>query len=103
MGQNAVLPIMVASLLAEGESLIENVPDLKMKSMCICLSLELTYKTGDNRLKICSDNIKSVIAPYEVVSRMRAFLVMGATGTFWEGRIALPGGCRIGNRPIDLI
>lgn len=105
--KNAVLPIMVASLLAEGESLIENVPDLEdVKSMCILLKLlgVNISKTGDNRLKICSDNIKSVIAPYEVVSRMRAsFLVMGPLlARFGKVKIALPGGCRIGNRPIDL-
>lgn len=105
--KNAVLPVMVASLLAEGESLVENVPDLEdVKSMCILLSLlgvELE-KPGENKLKLRADNIKSLVAPYEAVSRMRAsFLVLGPLlARFGRAKIAMPGGCRIGNRPIDL-
>lgn len=106
--KNSVLPIIAASLLAQGQSVIEDIPCLNdVKIMCDLLeSLGADVDTSQNhtRLKVKCDRIYNTIAPYELVNKMRAsFLVMGPllarTGT---ARISLPGGCAIGTRPVDL-
>lgn len=107
--KNAVLPIMAASLLAEGECEILEVPALKdVDVMCKLLTSIGSEISGENnnngRIIIRTDRIVEKQAPYELVQRMRAsILTMGPllakTG---RARIALPGGCAIGARPIDL-
>lgn len=106
--KNAVLPIMAASLLAEGECEILEVPKLRdVDVMCKLLrsiGSDVTEDYGNGRILIKTDRIKVEQAPYELVKRMRAsILVMGPllakTG---RAKIALPGGCAIGARPIDL-
>lgn len=103
--KNAVLPIMAASLLAaDGISLIEEVPDLQdvrtMKE--VLLSLGAKIEEGD-ALAIDSRRIETVEAPYELIGKMRAsFLVMGPLlARMGRVRLSFPGGCAIGNRPID--
>lgn len=106
--KNAVLPIMAASLLAEGDCIIENVPKQDdVKSMCLLLEslgVEILIDDDNRKIILCSDNVDKMLAPYDIVSRMRAsFLVMGPLLTrFGHATIATPGGCQIGNRPIDL-
>ena len=105
--KNAVLPIMAATLLTEGECYLENVPNLKdvraMKEV-------ITHFGGvfkDISLDEKYIQIKKIItseAPYDLVQKMRAsFFVMGPllakTGV---AKISLPGGCAIGARPVDL-
>ena len=106
--KNAVLPIMAASLLAEGECEILEVPKLRdVDVMCKLLrsiGSDVTEDYGNGRILIKTDQIEEEQAPYELVKRMRAsILVMGPllakTG---RAKIALPGGCAIGARPIDL-
>ena len=104
--KNASLPILAATLLCDGESVIHNIPPLSdVKLMCQLLE-GLGAKIGydGNTATVSTPKIKSHIAPYEPVSKMRAsFLVMGPmlakTG---RTRISLPGGCPIGVRPVDL-
>ncbi|MGI6734487.1 MAG: UDP-N-acetylglucosamine 1-carboxyvinyltransferase [Anaerovoracaceae bacterium] len=106
--KNAVLPIMAAALLAEGECEILEVPKLRdVDVMCKLLrsiGSDVTEDYENSRIVISTDRIIEEQAPYELVKRMRAsILVMGPllakTG---KAKIALPGGCAIGARPIDL-
>ncbi|HIV03272.1 MAG TPA: UDP-N-acetylglucosamine 1-carboxyvinyltransferase [Candidatus Aphodoplasma excrementigallinarum] len=104
--KNASLPILAASLLCNGESVIQNVPALSDVSlMCSLLEgLGAQIRCVGSTVTVSTPKIKSHVAPYEPVSKMRAsFLVMGPmlarTG---RTRISLPGGCPIGVRPVDL-
>lgn len=104
--KNAVLPIIAACLLAEGECRLEDTPHLAdVDTMCGVVSeLGMRVLPGRGSLTIINEGIKATEPPYEFVRRMRAsFLVLGPllarTG---KVRIALPGGCAIGARPIDL-
>lgn len=105
--KNAILPIIAASLLAEGESVLEEVPPLDdVHTICEVLrrlGVAVDF-TGDGRVRVRVPRWLEHEAPYELVRKMRAsFLVMGPllarTG---RARISLPGGCAIGTRPIDL-
>lgn len=104
--KNAVLPIIAATLLAEGTSVIKGVPNLKdvqvMVDLLTCLGAKAELK-GDS-LFVDASHITSLEAPHELVNKMRAsFLVMGALlSRFQRAKISLPGGCAIGSRPIDL-
>lgn len=106
--KNSVLPIIAASLLAEGKSVIEEIPYLNdVKIMCDLvksLGVDVVISENQTRLEINSGSLCNTTAPYELVNKMRAsFLVAGPllakTGT---ARISLPGGCAIGSRPVDL-
>ncbi|MDI6600461.1 MAG: UDP-N-acetylglucosamine 1-carboxyvinyltransferase [Thermoanaerobacteraceae bacterium] len=104
--KNAVLPIMAASILSSGEVKLEEIPRLEdvlvMEQTINAIGLEVEEE-GNNLYIKSTNNIKCE-APYELVRRMRAsFLVMGPILSR-KGRvkIALPGGCNIGTRPVDL-
>ncbi|WP_028988347.1 UDP-N-acetylglucosamine 1-carboxyvinyltransferase [Thermicanus aegyptius] len=103
--KNAVLPIMAASLLAEeGVSMLDEVPYLQdVKTMKeVLLSLGVKIEEGD-RWVLDSRELTSVEAPYELIGQMRAsFLVMGPLlARMGKVKLSFPGGCAIGNRPID--
>ncbi len=104
--KNAVLPIMAASILSSGEVLLEDIPWLEdvivMERVLSSIGLEIG-ESGDNLYIKGSDNIKCE-APYELVRKMRAsFLIMGPLLTrMGRVKMALPGGCNIGSRPVDL-
>ena len=106
--KNAVLPIMAAALLADGVCEIIDAPALRdVEVMCSLMKSIGSHVIEDypnNKITIETKGILTEEAPYELVKRMRAsILVMGPllarTG---KARIALPGGCAIGARPIDL-
>ena len=103
--KNAVLPLMAATLLTEGEHTINRVPDLKdtrtFLNLLEMLGAKSIYNNGD--LLTDSSNINSIEAPYDLVKTMRAsFYVMGPLlGRFGEARVSLPGGCAWGPRPVD--
>lgn len=105
--KNAVLPIMAASLLSEGECTLMDVPALRdvtvLNELLEHLGSEVT-KVDDNTYKIRTDSIKTNEAPFDLVRKMRAsFLVAGPllarTG---RAKVYMPGGCTIGARPIEL-
>ncbi len=104
--KNAVLPIIIASILAEGESVIYDVPDLTdvhiLKDILTELGAKVDFK--NNIFKIDTKGINSWEASYESINKMRAsVLVMGPLlAKFGRVRVAMPGGCAIGTRPIDL-
>ncbi len=105
--KNAALPIMAATLLASEPVTVCNLPHLHD----ITTMLELFGRMGiqpiiDEKLNVEIDptTIKSLVAPYELVKTMRAsILVLGPmVARFGEAEVALPGGCAIGTRPVDL-
>ncbi len=104
--KNASLPLLCATLLAPGEYLFSNVPDLKDVEVLINLLRHLGLKiekNGQNFYRIINEGIKTVEAPYELVKPMRAsFLVMGPLlGSEKRAKVSLPGGCAIGARPVN--
>ncbi len=105
--KNAVLPILAATLLADGPVTIGNVPHLHD----VTTTMELLGQMGvelviDERMKIHVDPrpAKHYFAPYDLVKTMRAsILVLGPlVARFGEAVVSLPGGCAIGSRPVDL-
>lgn len=104
--KNATLPIMAASLLSSGEVVLNDVPDLEdINVMSDALSiLGAKVKREGNGLIIDGRSVNSFELPESISRRMRASnLVMGALlGRFNEARVAYPGGCAIGSRPMDL-
>jgi UDP-N-acetylglucosamine 1-carboxyvinyltransferase len=104
--KNAALPIMAASLLAEGESEIGRVPELAdVKTMGRLLeTLGAGSQLESGRLFIDTRRIESCTAPYDLVKTMRAsVLVIGPLlARMGMVKVSLPGGCAIGARPINL-
>jgi UDP-N-acetylglucosamine 1-carboxyvinyltransferase len=104
--KNATLPIMAASILSSGEVVLSSVPDLEdINVMSEVLGiLGAKVKRENDVLIINSRNINSVEVPEHISRKMRASnLVMGALlARFHHARVAYPGGCAIGSRPMDL-
>ncbi len=104
--KNAALPILVATLLTDDECIIENVPDLEDISTILSLLqiLGKKFEFKKHRIRISSVRKYSSEAPYELVRKMRAsILVMGPLlARLGKVKVSLPGGCAIGARPINL-
>lgn len=104
--KNAVLPLIAASLLTEGVSLIDDTPWLAdVDAMCqVMQHLGVRSDFSEGSLEIDSGSLSSVEPPAELVRKMRAsFLIMGPLlARMGKVRMSLPGGCAIGARPIDL-
>jgi UDP-N-acetylglucosamine 1-carboxyvinyltransferase len=105
--KNAVLPILVASMLGDGPSRIGNVPHLQDVTTTMELLGRMGARLGmDEQMKIEIDpsGMGLFEAPYDLVKTMRAsILVLGPlVARFGRARVALPGGCAIGSRPVDL-
>ena len=105
--KNAVLKLMAAAILAKGETLIHNVPDLTDVEIMLNVIEQLGTKTHYDKINktvtIDATDITSVTAKYELVSKMRAsFIILGAlVSRCREAIVALPGGCAIGERRVD--
>lgn len=104
--KNAVLPIIVATLLPDSPSTIIDAPHLEdVKTICSVIeSLGGNILLRDNAMIFDTTTVDKTEASYELMSRMRAsFLIMGSLlAKKRHAKIALPGGCMIGSRPIDL-
>ncbi len=107
--KNAALPILVATLLAPGEHEIHNVPELVDVSFMLsllgrigCPSL-VGEADGAGKVRLDTSRVAFSEAPYDVVRKMRAsVLVLGPLlARFGRATVSLPGGCAIGVRPID--
>ncbi|WP_434135751.1 UDP-N-acetylglucosamine 1-carboxyvinyltransferase [Pseudomonas luteola] len=105
--KNSALPILAATLLADTPVTVCNLPHLHD----ITTMIELFGRMGvqpviDEKLnvEVNASTIKTLVAPYELVKTMRAsILVLGPMlARFGEAEVALPGGCAIGSRPVDL-
>ena len=106
--KNAVLPILCATLLADGPVEIGNVPHLHDVVTTIKLLRELgasgRARYRDNsHVRVDARTVNSHIAPYELVKTMRAsVLVLGPLlARYGAAEVSLPGGCAIGSRPVD--
>jgi UDP-N-acetylglucosamine 1-carboxyvinyltransferase len=108
--KNSALPCMAAAILTEGEVVLENIPQVRdietERKLLVSMGaeVELGYGRAQHRTSISCRVLSDPVAKYEIVKTMRASsLVLGPliarTGL---ARVAMPGGCAIGGRPIDL-
>jgi UDP-N-acetylglucosamine 1-carboxyvinyltransferase len=108
--KNSALPCMAAAILTEGEVILENIPQVRdietERKLLVSMGaeVELGYGRAQHRTSIKCAILSDPVAKYEIVKTMRASsLVLGPliarTGI---ARVAMPGGCAIGGRPIDL-
>ncbi len=105
--KNAVLPIMAAALLTEEECTLFDVPALRDVDVLTELLAHIgavIKKADTNTLNICTPEIKTCEAPFELVKKMRAsFLVAGPLlSRAGHAKVYMPGGCTIGARPVEL-
>jgi UDP-N-acetylglucosamine 1-carboxyvinyltransferase len=105
--KNAALPILAATLLADGPMTIGNIPHLHD----VTTTMELLGRMGVNlvvdetmNIEVDASSIREFYAPYELVKTMRAsILVLGPLlSRHGEALVSLPGGCAIGSRPVNL-
>ena len=105
--KNAALPIICASLLTRGMLRLRNVPHLRDVTTTLNLLAQMGVEISlDEKLGVglTAAKLHNLSAPYELVKTMRAsILVLGPMiARFGEARVSLPGGCAIGQRPVDL-
>lgn len=104
--KNAALPLIVSSILAKNEVQIDNIPNVAdIRTLFALLeNLGAKYEFKDNHASINTATLKSTKALYDIVRKMRAsILTLGPLlARFKECEVSLPGGCAIGQRPIDL-
>lgn len=104
--KNSALPLIVASILAKNEINIENVPNVAdIKTLLLLLeNLGANYTFKNNKATINTKNLTKTTAIYDIVRKMRAsILTLGPLlARFNRCEVSLPGGCAIGQRPIDL-
>ena len=104
--KNAALPILAAALLTASPVRIGNVPRLNDVATMVRLLAQMGVacrREGD-AVGLDAGSVSNLVAPYELVKTMRAaILVLGPLlARFGEARVSLPGGCAIGERPVDL-
>ena len=108
--KNSALPCMAAAILTEEEVILENIPQVRdietERRLLVSMGaeVELGYGRAQHRTKICCRTLSDPEAKYEIVKTMRASsLVLGPLiARCGMARVAMPGGCAIGGRPIDL-
>ena len=104
--KNAALPLMAASLLTADTLILKNVPavaDIATMANLLVQHGVSVARSGDV-VELSADHITSSTAPYDLVRKMRAsVLVLGPlVARCGRARVSLPGGCAIGTRPVDL-
>ncbi|HSG19387.1 MAG TPA: UDP-N-acetylglucosamine 1-carboxyvinyltransferase, partial [Burkholderiaceae bacterium] len=109
--KNAALPILCAGLLTDAPLVLHNVPPLRdvatmrklLEGMGLRCERHAQSVDGQETLTLQADRIDRLEAPYELVKTMRAsVLVLGPMlARFGEALVSLPGGCAIGQRPVD--
>jgi UDP-N-acetylglucosamine 1-carboxyvinyltransferase len=108
--KNAALPLMCTALLTDKEIRFDRVPDLAdittMTNLLAQHGVEVTTRLAgkERSVTVCGSNITDTTAPYDLVRKMRAsVLVLGPlVARHGQARVSLPGGCAIGTRPVDL-
>src|SRR5713101_6918144 len=113
--KNAALPLMAASLLTDETLTLLNIPYLAdistLANLLVQHGVSVKMKgyrpgvgEGGRAVELSADTITSTMAPYDLVRKMRAsILVLGPlVARCGEARVSLPGGCAIGSRPVDL-
>lgn len=105
--KNAALPLMAASLLTAETLTLHNVPRLadivSMEQLLAQHGASITH-SASHTLQIKASSIDNLVAPYDIVRKMRAsILVLGPlVARYGRAKVSLPGGCVIGTRPVDL-
>ncbi|MBC7203006.1 MAG: UDP-N-acetylglucosamine 1-carboxyvinyltransferase, partial [Pusillimonas sp.] len=104
--KNAALPILCAGLLTADTLALRNVPALQDIHTMLKLLRQMGAKgelNGDTSLALNAGQLTHLEAPYDMVKTMRAsILVLGPLlARFGQARVSLPGGCAIGQRPVD--
>jgi len=104
--KNAALPILTAALLTADHFRVSNMPDLNDVRTMVALLKTMGVKAAMSAgaVDLDASNVTSPVAGYDLVKTMRAsILTLGPlTARFGEARVSLPGGCAIGERPVDL-
>ncbi|MCD8200032.1 MAG: UDP-N-acetylglucosamine 1-carboxyvinyltransferase [Coriobacteriaceae bacterium] len=110
--KNSVLKLMAASVMASGQTCIHNVPDISdvsvmqevLKALGAQVSTEDDQDGGGHTLYIDTADLTTYVTPYDLVAQMRASIsILGPLiARFGRARVAMPGGCRIGARSLDL-
>jgi len=104
--KNAALPLLFATLLAEGEHHFDNVPILMDIDSTELLLNHLNCETirAAHRMTVTVSEPEELVAPYDIVRKMRAsILCLGPLlARYGQAKVSLPGGCAIGSRPINL-
>ena len=104
--KNAALPLIVSSILAKNEVNIKNIPNVAdINTLFLLLkNLGANFSFENHEAKIDTSTLNSTKAKYDIVRKMRAsILTLGPLlARFKECEVSLPGGCAIGQRPIDL-
>ncbi len=104
--KNAALPILCATLLTDEPVVLRNVPRLKDVETMVAVLQQLGVEAewlAEDVLRLQTKEVTSHEAPYELVSTMRAsILVLGPLlARIGQAKVSLPGGCAIGSRPVD--
>lgn len=113
--KNAALPIMAASLLTSDTMVLSNIPNLSdmvtmnqlLMNHCVDFSIDGSSMKENNSgrtILLNASDVTNLISPYEIVRKMRAsFLTLGPLlARYGHMKVSLPGGCAIGNRPVNL-
>jgi len=106
--KNAVLVIMASSVLASGVTILTNVPALadvfQMKQLLEQLGAVITFDQATKTMEINTTTLNDCVVSPELMRKMRASILVAGPllARFGRARVALPGGCLLGARPIDL-
>jgi len=105
--KNAVLPILAATLLAEGVSIVHNVPHLHdvTTTMALLGSMGVSVTVDETMsIEVDASTLTTQVAPYDLVRTMRSsILVLGPLlARYGYAEVSLPGGCAIGSRPVNI-
>lgn len=104
--KNAAVSMLPAALLVKGVCHIENVPDISDVRLLLQILGDMgasIRRLSPNILEVDCTHVRNVIAPIEMVRRIRAsyYLIGSQLGRFGTAKVAMPGGCNFGVRPID--
>lgn len=104
--KNAAVAILPATILADGPCILENVPNISDVSIIIRILYEMGAKIrmlNKTSIEIDASSIREPVVPYEMARHMRAsYYFLGTLlGKYKRARVSMPGGCNLGDRPID--
>jgi len=104
--KNAAVAIVTATILAEGPCILENVPEISDISICLRMLFDMGASIKPlkkNTIEIDTRGIKEPNVPYELARQMRAssYFLGTLLGKFNKANVPMPGGCDLGDRPID--
>src|SRR3989338_6865025 len=105
--KNAATPILAATLLADGDFVLDNIPDIldvrRMMTILEMLGAKVEYNSNNHRAIINTTGVKNGQADFKEVKRLRSsILLMGPLlARFKQVKMMPPGGCNIGNRPVE--